>query len=578
MTCWPAMVIALATAGEKSRQAEAPRTPKREFMRIFVAWAPTASPCSPGLGPLLPETRDQVGQDPRLVGAEPGAARRADERQVRGLARRKDVRQGIDVERADQARVEALEVEDEDVPVEAGDGVEDEAPGDDRSLRVLDVDRRRHAPARAELGEVEGVHGGDLGAHPVDLHPGEEAPAHRQLDESRALEDLHDEARVVEVVGGEAGRVVPPRGLDLLAPVLGVEELALSQDDLGRGVEPVVVELDEGAPEEREAVEHLTAGEDHPRIAGEAEVAPHLGLLVRAPERQAELGAPRDPLEDRHVEVADVPARQDVRVRRAEVAEKALDARPLARHQRSDRVLGEAGQGPALPGADHPDPVAALARRGDRVERPPVEARLDVEREHPEPRHEVGRLETRVPVDAADAGAALERPVDAERAADPVVDQVAIREAHVGLEALDAGLREPRPHRGDVARQVDLDPEHGLAREGQERGLGHAGGGSHPVERVPVGGPDEEVGREAVVHDQRGLAALEDGVEVHLRPAVGDAVGRSQQERSGQTWTSRRLSAGRAPASARRRPGPAGRPRPRGRRAPGPGRRRVGSG
>ncbi len=45
ITCWPARVIALATAGEKSRQAEAPRTPKREFMRIFVAWAPTASPC-----------------------------------------------------------------------------------------------------------------------------------------------------------------------------------------------------------------------------------------------------------------------------------------------------------------------------------------------------------------------------------------------------------------------------------------------------------------------------------------------------------------------------------------------------
>ena len=242
MTRWPAASTAVGgepdhvlagegdRVGDRRREEPAGRGPEdpeegvHEDLRRLGAHRVALLP---GLGPLLPEARDQVGQDSRLVGAEPGAARRADEGQVRRLARREDVRQGIDVERADQARVEALEVEDEDVPVEAGDGVEDEAPGDDRPLRVLDVDRRRHAPARPELGEVEGVHGGDLGAHPVDLHPGEEAPAHGQLDEPRPLEDLHDEARVVEVVGGEPGGVVPPRGLDLLTPVLGVEELAL---------------------------------------------------------------------------------------------------------------------------------------------------------------------------------------------------------------------------------------------------------------------------------------------------------------------------------------------------------------
>ena len=322
----------------------------------------------PGLRALLPEAGDQVGQDPGHVGAERGAARRADEGQPGRLAGRNDVGQGIDVEGADQARVEALEVEHEDVPVEAGDRVEDEPPGDHGALGVLDVNGRRHVAPRAELGQIEGVHRGDLRADPVDLHAGEEAPPDRQLDQPRALEDLDHEARVVEVVRGEAPRILPPRRLDLVAAVLGGEELPLAEDHLRGGVEPVVVELHEGAAEEREAVQHLAPREDHPRVPGEAEVPPHLGLLVRPAERQPELGPPRHALEDRHVEVADVPAREDVGIRRAEMAEEGLEARSLARHQQGGRGLGEAGERPR-------SPRSAPPRRGRRRGRPPRSSR-----------------------------------------------------------------------------------------------------------------------------------------------------------------------------------------------------------
>jgi hypothetical protein len=528
-------------------------------------------------GSLLPEARDQLGQDARLVGAEGSAARRPHDRAVGPLARRHDVSQRIDVEGADEARVQALEVEHQDVPVEPRYGVEDEAPRDDRPLRILDVDRRRDAAATAELGEVERVHRGDLGADPVDLHPGEEAAAHRQLHESRALEDLDDEPRVVEVVRGEPRGVVPPGGLDLLAPTLGVEELAAAEDGLRRGVEPVVVELDEGAAEEREPVQHLPAGQDDARIAREAEVAPDLRFLLRPPEGETRVGAPRDPLEDRDVEVADVPAGQDVRVGRAEMVQEALETRPLVGDQDAGGAVGKTGQRPRRAATDQPDPVAAVAGRRDRVEGSPVQARLDVERQDPEPRHEVGRRQARVPVDATHAGAALEGAVDREGAADPLVDQEAVREAHVGLEALDARLGEPRPERRDVAGQADLDPEHGLRREREERGLGHARRRSHLSDRVPVRRADEEVGREAVVHDQRRLAVFEDRVEMHLRPAVDDAVARGEQERSGQTWTSRQLSAGRSPPSARRRPGRGDRSRQGAPSGPVPGRPPTGS-
>jgi hypothetical protein len=124
-------------------------------------------------------------------------------------------------------------------------------------------------------------------------------------------------------------------------------------------------------------------------------------------------------------------------------------------------------------------------------------------------RHELGGLEARIPVDAADAGAPLERPVDAERAADPVVDQEAVGEADVRLEALHAGPGQTGSEGRDVARQVDLDAQHGLAREREECGLADSRRRGHLVKRVPVGSPDEKVGREAVVHDERRLAALE---------------------------------------------------------------------
>jgi hypothetical protein len=231
-----------------------------------------------------------------------------------------------------------------------------------------------------------------------------------------------------------------------------------------------------------------------------------------------------------------------------------------------------------LAGPDHPDVIAPVSRRGDRVEGPPVEARLDVEREDPQRGLEAGRLEARIPVDATNAGPPLELPVYGERAANAVVDQVAVREANISFEALHARLGQPSPERWNIARQIDLDAQDEFAGEREQRGLGHAGHGSDTAKRVPVRGPDEEVRREAVVDHDRGLAVLQHGVEVHLRPPVGDAVGRGEQERARQARTSRPLSAGRAPASARRGPAPEDRPRQRARRGREPGPPPVGSG
>ena len=106
---------------EEAARPRRPSTPKSEFMRIFVAWAPTASPCRAGAARAPPR-----GGRPGRAGCP--ARRRGTRRRWacgraagRRLAGRDDVGQRVDVEGPDQARIEALEVEDEDVPVEARD-------------------------------------------------------------------------------------------------------------------------------------------------------------------------------------------------------------------------------------------------------------------------------------------------------------------------------------------------------------------------------------------------------------------------------------------------------------------------
>jgi hypothetical protein len=211
--------------------------------------------------------------------------------------------------------------------------------------------------------------------------------------------------------------------------MLRTEELPLADQHLRRGVEPVVLEADERAPEEREPVEHEPPGEDRARLAREALVATELELLVRPPERAAEAEPLAGTLQDREIEVADVPAREHVGVDGADVREKRVEQGALVRDDVGARDR---------PPSDEEHALAARARHRERVETLPVDARLQVEREDAERGREGRRLERRVSIHAADAGPALERPVDREGAADAAIDEVPVCEADVGLEAVDA--------------------------------------------------------------------------------------------------------------------------------------------
>jgi hypothetical protein len=246
-----------------------------------------------------------------------------------------------------------------------------------------------------------------------------------------------------------------------------------------------------------------------------------LDLVVVPAEGAAEAGPMAAAEDDRQVEVRDVPSRQHVWVGGANVGEEAVEERALVGH-----YLGAGDR----PGRDHEDVLAADAGRRDAVEVPPVRARLDVEREDAEGGGEVVRLEHRVAVDAADTRPLLERAVDAERPAEAAVDQVAVGEAEVGLEALDALLAEPPPDGRHVAREVDLDARHRLAGECREVLGRHPRARRGATHRRDVAGADEEVGLRPAIYDERWFAGLQDRVEVHLGDAGYDPVGRGQEK------------------------------------------------
>ena len=168
----------------------------------------------------------------------------------------------------------------------------------------------------------------------------------------------------------------------------------------------------------------------------------------------------------------DVPAGQHVGIDGAHVGEEALEERALVRHD-----LGARDRRARRRCSTRSPPVPAI---GDRVERSPsrlVSMSSDSTRRRGV---EVARARARIAVDAADAGPPLVRAVDRERAADAAVDQVAIREAEVGLEALDARVVEAA--RGAAARPRERAARRattGSPAKRRERGLGHGAAPRH---------------------------------------------------------------------------------------------------
>ena len=279
--------------------------------------------------PLRHDRVEHLGQDAALAG-EGRAVRGHDRVAFAGVRSRPNEVQGIDLERPDQARVEALEVQDDHVRVEAGARLEDVAAAHGLD-RVHPGDAGRDHPPPPQLREVEEIEGGDRGGHAVEGHAGQAAPLDRELHEPQPLHDPEGEPGVGPVVLDEALPIFLEEAQDLSGAAVPGQELAFAQDLARDRVQAVVLHAHEGAAQEEDAVEDDAARHACPARPAGREV----GAQAQRPRASAELqghAMPRgEPREDGQVEIDHVPAGEDVWVQLANAPAEGNEQLLLAR-------------------------------------------------------------------------------------------------------------------------------------------------------------------------------------------------------------------------------------------------------
>ena len=307
--------------------------------------------------PVRPEIGDEVGQDPALAREDPSGEPR------HRVGARLGEAEGVDAEGADDARIQALEVEQGDVPVEPRARVEDVAARALAASGEGGADVRRDPPAPVQARQVEVVEGGDGSPRAAEGEPRDPAPLDHEVDEAGAVEDRPYETAVLEVVGGEgepvglvelANRVdavpvrVPVRCDELVAP----EEIARDRP------EALVLEPPERGAVSLDAVQHHPPRDPRGRHRAVEDARPP--AVPAEGELEAVEAAAR--LEETQVEAGDVPADDEVRVVVRDPGEEGAEDRGLVgekvhrRRAASHRETEEGRPGRRIgPGVDEED-------------------------------------------------------------------------------------------------------------------------------------------------------------------------------------------------------------------------------
>ena len=264
------------------------------------------------------------------------------------------------------------------------------------------------------------------------------------------LHDLEREACVRARVERERRQIMPVVVRDLGNAVAYVpgDGLALAQDLARHGVERVIIHADERAAQQVDAVEH-----EAPRYARLSAAKIALGFAnansAGVPsQREGMANAFGDALQDRQVEIDDVPTRQDIGIEAPDALAKCIECRELI-----DAAGGLVGHRAIASIHDEHFIDAGRVHR-DRQQALCLSVGLDVERQHARLDFRIGRPQGRIVEYPCDAFSGDGLAFDLTAAFDAAFDQIARREAYVRLECIDVGRVETVPHAGDLGRSV----------------------------------------------------------------------------------------------------------------------------
>ena len=406
--------------------------------------------------PLFPERPDEPGEDRALA-----RERRALESLDAVLARRVQCVR-VDAEGADDARVQALEVEHQDVVVETRPGVEDVASGTPFSgPRVDDV--RRDPPRPVQPRQVEVVERRHRAALPVHPQSGQLGAAHRELDESGLLDDPGHEPAVLEVVGREPGAVLLVEAGDLADPVAGGLDALAPPEHLPRDVLQLEgLERPERGAQRVDPVEHHPSRDARDAGAGGGSRLEDRGPFAAARDVESDAEPPATAGDEIEVEPDHVPPQDEIGVVLGEPCEQAGEQGAFARERLHRRIV--AGDG-SLAHHQHPFVVRRVQR--DRVERAVEPRGLDVQRDPPQrlavvvgPDRGVAHLQM--------AGAARHLAPRGEPPGHEVLHEVAIGGLQIGFAGSDAAGAQQVARRDEIALAPKVQGVDGGALQGGE--------------------------------------------------------------------------------------------------------------
>ncbi len=431
------------------------------------------------------------------------------------------IRQRIDVEGADDARVQALEIEHPDVAVQTGHGFQHmTALLGGMNARIVGAHGRRNDAPPLEFGQVQKIEGRDARRHAIGGHTGEPAARPRELHEIEPRHDLVGEPRIGTRIERERCEVVPVVMDDFRDPVMYVagDRFPLAEDLTRDGVERILIHAHESSAQQVDAIQHQTAGN---RSLAAAKITLRLAQADRtrlSPQGKRVVQARGDSLQDGQVEIDYIPTHQHIGIEFPHAGTEEIQCGALICAARGTLRHG------AIAAIDDQNFVNARSVQGNRQQTVALAVRLNIERQHTRLDIDFGRPERRIRIHPRDTITRHPLTLHFTAALDTAIDQVTHREAHISLECLYIGRVQSVAYPGNILRSLRLQPAHRSPRE-----TAFVGGlrfrRTQRSSPLSVDRADVEVRTLPVVAHQECIAALQPTMNVYDGPALSIGAG-----------------------------------------------------
>ena len=177
----------------------------------------------------------------------------------------REITQRIDVESADDRRVQALEIEDQHIIEHAGAGAQNDASGSSFHGQRIDTEGGGDPTPLVQCLDVEVLEGGDAGPGQLRCHPDQDTTAQGELEQAGLGENPVHQPGILQAVGAKLFGLFPIQALDspdTVLPLLQLDSFSISQNRAGHRLQTVIFEGFRGGSHDTHPIPHLPSRND----------------------------------------------------------------------------------------------------------------------------------------------------------------------------------------------------------------------------------------------------------------------------------------------------------------------------